>query len=84
MTCDKSPFTKLSKAPTSHVELGNGSKAEIVGCGTITIKIVVSLQIVPVVLENVFLVPQLGYQLISVSTFSKRVFLPYFRMENVS
>jgi len=72
MTYNKSLFTTLSKAPTSHVELGNGYKAEIIGCGTITMKILVSGKVVPVKLENVFLVPELGYQLLSVSSFSKR------------
>lgn len=78
MTYDKSLFSKLSKPPTSHVKLGNGYKAEITGCGTITMKLHVSGKITPVLFENVFLVPELGYQLLSVSTFSKRGFSTLF------
>jgi len=60
MTYNKYLFSTLSKAPASHVELGNGNKAEIIGSGTIMMNIIVSGKAVPVKLENMFLVPELG------------------------
>lgn len=71
MTYDKSLFCELSEPPKSIVELGNGNKATITARGTIRINILLDGKSVPCILKNVFLVPELGYQLLSVSTFSK-------------
>jgi len=79
MTYNKSLFTSLSHTPKSFVELGNGSKAAIVGSGTISLTIQVSGRDVQIKLENVLLVPELGFQLLSVPTLSKRGFSTIFQ-----
>lgn len=68
MTYNKSLFSSLNYSPISQVELGNGTKADIVGRGTIKLNIISHGKSVPCMLKNVYLVPGLGYQLLSVSS----------------
>jgi len=72
MTYNKSLFSTLSKSSVAQVVLGNGNRVNITGCGSISINIQVNGRSTPVILENVFLVPEMGYQLLSVSTLSRR------------
>lgn len=79
MTFDKSLFETWNVPPVSEVVLGNGSKATITGCGTIRINIISDGKSVPCLLKNVLLVPELGYQLLSVSNLSKNGLVTSFK-----
>lgn len=71
MTFDRSLFTTLDESTLSTVELGNRNRSNIIGCGSIDTKISVNGKTVPCTLKNVLLIPELGYQLLSVSSLSK-------------
>lgn len=71
MTYDRRLFSTLVKSSVSEVELGNGNKADIIGCGIIHINILSNGNNRLCKLKNVFLVPELGYQLLSVSSMSR-------------
>lgn len=73
MTFDKSRFSSYSSvSDRQYVELGNGSKVQIVGKGTIEIKIKVSNKDRLCRIENVLHVPELGYSLLSVSSLDRK------------
>ena len=71
MTYDKSLFSSYSPGQHSSVELGNGNCAKVTGQGKISIKISVNGRRTTCQLDNVLLVPDLGYQLLSVPTLDK-------------
>ncbi len=71
MTYDKSLFLSYSPGQHSSVELGNGKFAKVVGQGKIRIKIMVEGRRTTCEINNVLLVPELGYQLLSVPMFDK-------------
>lgn len=78
MTFDRTLFTSLESAPLKTVTLGNGATAEISGQGTVQIDILLNGEIVCCKLNNVLLVPELGYQLLSVSSLSMKGFTTAF------
>ena len=71
MTYNKSLFSSYNSGHVSEVELGNNNTAKISGKGTVEIPISVRGKKVKCILTNVFHVPDLGYQLLSVPTFDK-------------
>ncbi len=71
MTYDKTIFLSYSPGQHSSVELGNGKFAKVIGQGKIRIKIIVEGRRTTCEINNVLLVPELGYQLLSVPMFDR-------------
>ncbi len=71
MTYNKSLFSSYNRGHHSPVHLGNSNTSAVAGIGTVDISIIVNGKQVRCRLNNVFHVPDLGYQLLSVPTFDK-------------
>ncbi len=71
MTFNKSLFSSYTPGLHSTVKLGNSNTSVVSGIGTVDINICVDGKQVKCRLHNVYHVPELGYQLISVPTFDK-------------
>ncbi len=71
MTFNKSLFSSYNPGHHSPVHLGNSNTSAVAGVGTVDINIIVDGKQVKCRLNNVFHVPDLGYQLLSVPTFDK-------------
>ena len=71
MTFDKSAFTSYSEQLNSCVEVGNGERTKIAGTGTVKLTLEMNGRSKPCTIQNVLHVPNLGYQLLSVSQLSK-------------
>ena len=73
MTHDKSLFSSYSEIPnSSSVVLGNGNKTPIQGAGTVQVRIKVHGISKLCILTDVYYVPELGYNLMSVPTLDKK------------
>ncbi len=71
MTYNKSLFSSYTQGHHSPVHLGNSDTSAVTGIGTVDINITVNGRSVRCRLNNVFHVPDPGYQLLSVPTFDK-------------
>ena len=71
MTYDKDLFSSYSPGSSSSVELGNNNVANVCGSGTIDLTLLVNNKPTKCRLSNVLHVPELGYQLLSVTTLDK-------------
>ncbi len=71
MTYDKTLFSSYSSGSNSSVELANSNVANVSGSGTVDIARLVKNKPTRCRLSNVLHVPDLGYQLLSVSTLDK-------------
>ena len=71
MTYYKSLFSSYSEGYNSAVELGNSKTVNVIGYGTVNLKILVNGKRVTCQLQNVLHVPDLGYQVVSVTTLDK-------------
>ena len=73
MTHDKSLFSSYTAiSRPSSVELGNGNKTPIQGAGTVHVRIKVHGASKLCILTDVYYVPELGYNLMSVPTLDKK------------
>ena len=71
MTFDKSAFSTYSEQLDSCVEVGNGERTKIAGTGSVKLNLGMNGRSKPCIIQNVLHVPNLGYQLLSVSQLSK-------------
>lgn len=71
VTFNKSAFTTLSSL-NSKIELADGNSVDIVGTGTVELNIIVNGKLKSCRLSNVFLAPELGFQLLSVSQLDEK------------
>ncbi len=71
MTYDKNLFSSYTSGSDSSVELGNNNVATVIGSGTVDITLLVENKHTKCRLSNVLHVPDLGYQLLSVTTLDK-------------
>ena len=71
MTFDKSAFTSYSEQLNSCAEVGNGERTKIAGIGTVNLILGMNGRSKPCTIQNVLHVPDLGYQLLSLSQLNK-------------
>ncbi len=71
MTHDKSLFVSYDKSSKSSVELGNGTTTKVAGEGRVKIHVLINGRSKPCIIENVLHVPDISYQLLSVSQWTK-------------
>ncbi len=71
MTYDKDLFSSYSSGSNSSVELGNNNVATVSGSGSVDLTLLVDNKPKKCRLSNVLHVPDLGYQLLSVTTLDK-------------
>ena len=71
MTFDKTAFTSYSEQFNFCVEVGNGERTKIVCIGTVNLILAIYGRSKPFTIQNVLHVPDLGYQLLSVSQLNK-------------
>ena len=71
MTFNKSLFSSFSPGHHSEVEHGNSNTADVAGTGCFVLELSVNGSVIKSELNNVLHVPDLGYQLLSVSTLDR-------------
>ncbi len=71
ITYDETLFFSLQPPTITCIELGNGDKAGIKGVGSISLDVIRNGQSVRTELSNILLVPELKFQLLSISKFAE-------------
>lgn len=84
MTFDKSRFQSLEITSRSGVSIGNDSKLEAHGSGSVDLDIIVNGEVRKCRLKNVVYVPQLRYQLLSVAAMCDAGYTVVFQKSSVS